>query len=369
MERIRMAYMDRLYKEIQKDIEPKVMEFLKSGKYILGDYVKDFEIAMKERYSFIHCAGVASGTDALMIALRACNVLPGDEVILPAFTIFIDAAVVKMIGAIPVFVEVNEEDFNINPKAAQAAVTEKTKAILSVHLFGQSADMSGLREISKKYNLPLIEDACQALGAQYKGIYAGNLGDIGCFSFYPTKNLGAMGDGGFITARDPELFKTIKLLHLHGVKSKPYVQDVWAYNSRLDAFQALILNTKLKYLEKWEKKRRQISSYYNDRLKTNPKLKLPVEKKDCHHVYHQYTLQTDERQTLQSYLEKNNIETAVFYPTIIPQQPAYLPDLNKQKNKTWPVSEKLAKNVISIPINPQLTDGEIDYIINRLLEY
>jgi len=369
MEKIKMVYLERIYAEIAKDLEPKLLEFIRSGKFILGDYVKAFEDDLKARYSFNYCAGVASGTDALMIALRACGVGPGDEVIIPAFTIFVNAAIVKMVGAVPVFADVNESDFNINAESVKRIITKKTKAIVAVHLFGQCADMEEILKISAKNRIAVIEDACQAIGAKYKNIYAGNLGDIGCFSFYPTKNLGGAGDGGLMTVREEAVFSKVKLLHLHGIKSQPYIQDVWAYNSRLDAFQALFLKVKLKYLAGWEEKRRRIAAYYNGKLKNSAKLKLPLEKKDCYHVYHQYTLLVDDRKTLAAYLTANNIDLSVFYPAIIPEQPAYLQDVKNQAYKNWPVSKDVAGRVLSIPVNPQMTDSEVEYVADKLVKY
>lgn len=368
MQQIQMAYMDRMYSEIKDELLPRLAEFVASGKYILGDYVRNFEERMAKTYQFPHVAGMANGTDALMIALRACGVGPGDEVIVPAFTIFVDGAVVRMLGAIPQFVEVDPQDFNLDPNSLEKAIHSKTKAILVVHLFGQCANMGPILKIAQQHRLPVIEDACQAVGAKYDGAFAGNLGDVGCFSFYPTKNLGGAGDGGLASARSPEIFEAIKLLHLHGVKKEAYVQDAWAYNSRLDAIQALVLDIKLNHLPAWEKRRRQIAAFYKDKIK-NPKLVLPAEHKARHHVWHQFTMRAKDRDKLIVHLTAQGIAHAIFYPRILPQQPAYADVLSHQRTNKWPVSEQLTREAISIPVNPQLTDGEIEYVVDKLNKF
>lgn len=368
MNTIQMAYTDRIYGEIQKDLHPKVDEFLASGRYILGDYVGGFEKRIGEKFAFAHTAGMASGTDALMIALRACGVGPGDEVIIPSFTIFIDAAVVRMLGAVPQFVDVDLRDYNLDPATLEKAIGPKTKAIVVVHLFGQCADMDPILAVAQKHRIPVIEDACQAIGATYNGVYAGNLADIACFSFYPTKNLGGMGDGGLVTAKSDAMFQTIKLLHHHGIKTQPYVQDVWAYNSRLDAFQALVLDIKLKYLAGWEERRRKIAGHYQKTI-TNDTFTLPVELPGRHHVYHQFTLRVKNRDAFIPYLTKNNIGHAIFYPRVLYDQPAYADMRVHQRNVPCPISERMSREVISIPVNPQLTDAEVEYVAQTLQRY
>lgn len=368
MNPIQMAYMDRIYAEIRRELEPRVAEFLASGKYVLGDYVRTFEEHAARVYQFPHVAGMANGTDALMIALRACGVGSGDEVIVPAFTIFVDGAVVRMLGATPQFVEVDPADYNLDPAALENAIHARTRAILVVHLFGQCANMPRILEISKRHGLPVVEDACQSIGAKYGGRFAGNLGDAGCFSFYPTKNLGGMGDGGMATAQDLAVFETMKLLHLHGVKSEAYVQETWAYNSRLDALQALILDVKLNYLGGWEARRRKIAAYYRDNIK-NPKIVLPAEQKDRYHVYHQFTVRAKDRERFLSHLAAEKIACAIFYPKILPHQPAYADVASAQRVKSWPVSEQLTREVVSIPVAPQLTDAEVETIAERVNRY
>lgn len=368
MQAIQMAYMDRMYAEIKDEVLPRLTEFMASGKYILGDYVRSFEERMAKTYQFPHAAGMANGTDALMIALRASGVGPGDEVIVPAFTIFVDGAVIRMLGAVPQFVEADPRDFNMDPGSIESAITPKTKAILVIHLFGQCADMKPVLEIAARHRLPVIEDACQAIGAKYDGTYAGNFGEVGCFSFYPTKNLGGAGDGGLASVKSARVFETVKLLHLHGVKSEAYVQDLWAYNSRLDAVQALILDIKLNHLPGWEKRRRQIAAFYRDTIK-NPKLILPAELPGRSHVYHQFTLRAQDRPRLIGHLSASGIAHAIFYPRLIPNQPAYADVLPHQRAKDWPISRRLTEEAISIPVNPQLLDGEVEYIAEKLNQF
>ncbi|MGH7318234.1 MAG: DegT/DnrJ/EryC1/StrS family aminotransferase [Candidatus Rokuibacteriota bacterium] len=368
MTTIRMAYLDRMYDEIRDSVEPKAIEFLGSSKYILAEYVQGFERAIAARYTFPHVAGVASGTDALMIALRACGVGPGDGVIVPAFTIFVDGAVVRMLGAVPQFVDVSEDDFNLDPRMLDAVITPLTKAIVVVHLFGQCADMRPIVDVARRRGLPIIEDACQAIGARYHEAYAGNLGEVGCFSFYPTKNLGGAGDGGLLATRSAALFDELKLLHLHGIGSEPYVQDIWAYNSRLDAFQAFWLQAKLPFLDRWEARRREIATYYRENV-GSARIRLPRELEGRHHVWHQFTVRVEDREDFRRFLSRVGIDHTVFYPRILPHQPAYRDLESQQLHRSWPVAESLARTVVSIPVSPQLTDAEVELVVVSLNAY
>lgn len=365
---VKMAYIDRMYDEIKAGVEPKVLELMASTQYIMGSEVKRFEDAIADRYQFRHAAGIANGTDALMIGLRACGVGIGDEVIVPAFTIFVDGSVVRMLGAIPQFADV-QGDFNLDPESFEQAITPKTKAVIVVHLFGQTADMDPINEIAKRHGIAVIEDACQAMGAKYGDRYAGALGDVGAFSFYPTKNLGGMGDGGLASAENPELFEQINHLHTHGVnKQHPYIQETWSYNSRLDAIQAVILHEKLKYLSGWEARRREIAQRYLSSIK-NPKLRLPSEEAGRHHVWHMFTICTERREELLSHLQDRGIGYSIFYPEIVPAMPAYSDVRDMQVLSKWPVSERFTGQVVSVPVNPQLTDDEVQHVIDALNEF
>ena len=367
MQPVQMAYLDRMYAEIRERLEPKLLEVVRSGQFVLGPALASFEQAIASRYGLAHAIGVANGTDALMIGLRACGVGPGDEVIVPAFTIFVDAAVVRMLGAIPQFVDVRD-DFQMDPESFERAITPKTKAAIVVHLFGQTADMDAIMAIARKKGVKVIEDACQAIGAKCGDRYAGDLGDVGAFSFYPTKNLGGMGDGGLISVRDQKIFAQIKLLHLHGIDSQPYVPNVWGYNSRLDSVQAVILQEKLDYLSGWETRRRAIAAEYLARVR-NEKIRLPGQQAGMHHVWHMFTVRVDDRVRFIAHLQENGVCSSVFYPMTLPEIPAFKDVRPQQVQAKWPVSESLVRTAVSVPNNPQLTGEEVDRVIDALNNY
>jgi len=367
MQPVQMAYLDRMYAEIRERVEPKLLEAVRSGQFIQGPQLASFEQAIAGRYSFAHAVGMANGTDALMIGLRACGVGPGDEVIVPAFTIFVDAAVVRMLGAIPQFVDVLD-DFNMDPQSFERAITPRTKAAIVVHLFGQTADMDAIMAIAREKGVKVVEDACQAIGAKCGDRFAGDLGDVGAFSFYPTKNLGCMGDGGLVSVRDQEIFKQIKLLHLHGIDSQPYVPELWGYNSRLDSIQAAILQEKLDYLSGWEARRRAIAAEYLARI-CNKKIRLPRAESGRHHVWHMFTVRVDDRARLIAHLQDRAICSSVFYPKIVPDIPAFKDIRSTQVQGDWPVSEALTQTAVSLPVNPQLTDEEVARVVDALNDY
>jgi len=356
------------YNSIKKEIDEAVKRVLESTVFIGGKEVEEFEKEMAELCGVKHAIGLNSGTDALFLSLKALGVGPGDEVITSPFTFIATAGVIANCGARPVFVDIDPRTFNIDPSLIEKAITEKTKAIMPVHLFGQMADMQEIMEIAKKHSLYVIEDAAQAVGAEYKGKKAGTMGDLGCFSFFPAKNLGAFGDGGMIVTDNDELADKIRLLKNHGSSLKEkYLNLIVGTNSRLDALQAAILRTKLKYLPKWSSERANKASYYNEELKGMGDIIAPLVASDRNHIFHQYTIRTESRDELQKYLKEKEIPTMIYYPLPLHLQPAFR-DLTLQEGN-FPESEKVSKEVLSLPIYPEMIKKEQDFIIKNIKEF
>lgn len=351
------------YKSIESEIDAAIKEVLQGGQYILGPVVKEFEEEVAAYCGVKHAVGVASGSDALILTLRALGIGPGDEVITTSFTFVATAHAILHCGARPVFVDIDPETFNINPDLIEPAVTERTKAIIPVHLFGHPADMDPITKIARKFNLYVVEDAAQAFGALYKGRKVGSLGDVGCFSFFPTKNLGCYGDGGMVVTDDAEIAEKIDLLRRQGCRQK-YHAEVLGYNSRLDALQAEILKVKLKYVDRWNEKRRKIAQKYNELLATSS-VTTPKEAEYAYHVYHQYTVRTPNRDELKNILLENGIETSIYYLVPIHKQKAYV---SLMTDMALEESERAALEVLSLPIWPGLDleeQKEICSIIKR----
>ena len=354
----------RQYAQIGAEAEKAVCEVMRSGSYILGPNVKALE---SELASYIGCkytVALNSGTDALHIALRALNIGPGDEVITTAFTFVATAEAIGMVGAKPVFVDIDENTFNIDPKAIEAAITPNTKAIIPVHLYGQPCDMDAIMDIAHRHNLKVVEDCCQAIGALYKGKMVGTFGDIGCYSFYPTKNLGAMGDGGLCTVNSEELRDHLIALRNHGSMVR-YHNDELGINSRLDEIQAAILRVKAKYIDEWNSRRREHAAYYNQLFSKCADIQTPQELDDTYCVYHQYTVKIPNRDEVHKMLGEAGIGAMLYYP--IP--------LHFQKVNAWlgmgkgslPKTEKNTELVISLPMFPELTKEEQDTVASTLI--
>jgi dTDP-4-amino-4,6-dideoxygalactose transaminase len=289
----------------------------------------------------------------------------GDEVITTPFTFFATSEVISLLKAKPVFVDIDSKTFNIDPDKIEDAITTKTKAVIPVHLFGQMAEMDDIEYLAEKYDLYIIEDACQAIGAEYKGRRAGSIGDTGCFSFFPTKNLGAFGDGGLITTNDEKLYEKIKLLRVHGSRKK-YYHELIGHNSRLDEIQAAILRVKLKYLDNWIERRIEIAKIYSEGLK-DLDVTVPEVKPYLRHVYHQYVIRTKHRDELQEYLSNKGIGTAIYYPLPLHLQECYK-DLGYREGDL-PEAEKASKEVIALPMWPELTNEEVNYIVESIREF
>ena len=313
-----------------------------------------------------HGIGVASGTDALLLSLRALGVGNGDEVITTTFSFFATAGVISRLGARPVFIDIDSKTFNLDPGKIKSAISSRTKAIMPVHLYGQMAEMDELGEIALRNGIPIVEDAAQAIGAEYKGRKAGQFGAAGCFSFFPSKNLGAYGDGGFITTDDDKLADLIRKLRVHGSKPK-YYHSVVGYNSRLDTLQAAVLLVKMHYLPLWHEARRQKADNYNRLLKDVKQVTTPYVRDYNYHIYHQYTILAENREGLKEFLKAKEIGFDTYYPLPLHLQECYR-DL-KYKPGDLPVAESLAHLAISLPVFPELREDEQEYVTGAIKEF
>lgn len=358
MDRIMPNRLDRGFYKYQKEFEDKAIEVLRSGWYVLGNEVKSFETEFAEYVGSKHCVGLASGLDALWIAFRVLGIGAGDEVIVQGNTYIASVMGITMNGAAPVFVE-PDEYFNIDASKIEEKITEKTKAILVVHLYGQASNMTPIVELCKKYDLRLVEDCAQAHGARFAGKQIGTFGDIGCFSFYPSKNLGAFGDAGAITTNDDKIAEDIRVFRNYG-SEKRYHNKVVGANSRLDELQAGLLRVRLSHLNELAEEKRLICERYLKELKTD-KIILPQIREGATHIWHQFVIKTDLRDELIEYLEQNGIGTIIHYP--IPPHLSEAYSYLGVKEGALPITEKYAKSVLSIPLYNGMTEEEQDYII------
>ena len=350
------------YEAVLADVEKNINEVIRSGYFILGPVVEELERQIAAYCGAKYAVGVSSGTDALLISLMAAGIGEGDEVITTPFTFFATAGSISRLGAKPVFVDIKPSTFNIDPKHIEKNITNKTRAIIPVHLYGQCADMDPILDLAKKNNLAIIEDAAQAIGSKYKGGGAGSLGDYGCFSFFPTKNLGGFGDGGMVTMASEELYEQVKTLRVHGSNNK-YYHKVIGGNFRLDAIQAAVVLAKLKFLDQCTKKRRSNAQTYDRLFKekgATDSLILPQEIIP-HHVYNQYIVRVKEkRDELRSFLGGKNIATEIYYPLPLHLQDCFA-SLGYKKGD-FPESEKAADEIIALPIFPELTTDQLEYV-------
>jgi len=358
--------LNRQYMTIKKGIDDAVMAVLDHCKFINGPEVKKLEEEVAAFCSVKYGIGVNSGTDALLIALRACGVTSGDEVITTTFSFFASAGVISRLGAKPVFVDINADDFNMDHTKLEAAITPKTKVVMPVHLFGQCADMDPILEICRKHNVKVVEDAAQALSAEYKGKKAGAIGDFGCFSFFPSKNLGAAGDAGMIVSSSEKEEDFTRTLRVHGAKPKYYHSHI-GYNSRLDTIQAAILSVKLKSLPQWSEKRREHAAIYDKAFADVELVTTPHAKDGNYHIYNQYTIVVPDRDGLRDHLKEKKIGCEMYYPVPLHAQECYK-ELGYAEG-SMPVAEKMAKSVLSLPIFPELTSDEQQYVIESVREF
>ncbi len=350
-----MIDLKKQYTEIKDEILFMLNDILESSHYILGKRGLELEESIKDYHSVKEAIAVASGTDALHLALRSFGIGEGDEVITTPFTFFATAEAILYVGAKPVFVDIEPDTYNINTSLIEDKITEKTKAILPVHIFGHPSDMNAIIDIAKKYNLKIIEDCAQSFGASISGKKTGSLGDAGCFSFYPSKNLGAYGDGGMIVLNDLGAANDIRKLRNHGSKGG-YKHECLGYNSRLDEMQAGILLVKLKKIDEYNKKRREKASLYSSLI--SDAVICPVEKSCCYHVYHQYTIRSIQRDNIQQRLKEHDISSVVYYPIPLHIQEAL--KFMGHKEGDFPVAEKASKEVLSLPIYPELDEKDIE---------
>lgn len=353
------------YHSIKKEMDAAVLATLESGHFILGPQVTKFEESVAAYLGVKHAIGLASGTDALVIALRALNIGDGDEVIIPAYTFFATAGSVMSVGAQPVVVDIDPQSYQMDANRIEAAVTPKTKAIIPVHLYGHPSDMNPILEIARKHDLKIIEDNAQGYGAEYLGRKTGAMGDVGCLSFFPTKNLGAYGDGGMAVTNDDALAGQMRMLRAHGWKKK-YYSEMVGYNSRLDALQAAILQAKFPHVDAWNEKRRELSKRYNEHLAPLG-IVTPVEREWAKHVYHLYIIRHEKRNALQAFLKEKGIASEVYYPI-----PPHLADPCRKfgyKEGDFPHAEKAARETLALPLYPELTLAQQDEVIAAVKEF
>ena len=354
----------RQYAQIGAEVEKAVCEVLRSGSYILGPNTKALE---QELADFIGCkytVGLNSGTDALHLALRALDIGAGDEVITVAFTFVATTEAIGIVNAKPVFVDIDPDTFNLDASKLESAITPRTKAIIPVHLYGQPCDMDTIMAVAKKHNLYVIEDCCQAIGALYKGKMVGTFGDFGCLSFYPTKNLGAMGDGGLLTTNDEKLRDRVIALRNHGGAVR-YYHDEIGVNSRLDEVQSAILRVKLNYIKEWNEKRREHAYYYNELFKDYSDIQTPKELDDTYCVYHQYTVKIPNRDEVHKMLQENGIGAMLYYPV-----PLHLQKVHEYLGVgkgSLPITERNTELVVSLPMFPELTEEEQRTVASTLI--
>ncbi|SDK49528.1 DegT/DnrJ/EryC1/StrS family aminotransferase [Sediminibacillus albus] len=345
---------------IQEEILADISQVIESGSYILGPKGEELEKQIAARVGTTEAIAVANGTDALVLTLEALGIGEGDEVITSPFTFFATAEAITRTGATPVFVDVDSATFNIKADTIADKITPATKAIIPVHLFGQPADMDAIMTTASKHGLKVIEDACQAFGAQYKEREVGGIGDAACFSFFPTKNLGTIGDGGIITTSDEALASEIRKLRVHGSNSK-YYHEKSGYNSRLDEIHAAILLICLKYIDQWNSQRRLAASRYDNQLAQLKGIETPFKKADRMHTYHLYSLKVHNRDKAVSYLANAQIGSGVYYPCCLHLQEAYQ-DLGYQQGD-FPIAEQLSESLLAIPMHPFLTEEEQNEVI------
>ncbi len=351
---------------IKEEIMPAIESVMESQYFINGPEVKELEKLVAEYSECKSGIGVSSGSDALLNSLMALGVGCGDEVITTPYTFFATVGAIWRVGAKPVFVDIDPKTYNIGPSKIEAVVTDKTKAIIPVHLYGQMADMDPIMEVAKKHNLSVIEDAAQSIGSKYKGKRAGSIGTVGCFSFFPSKNLGGMGDGGMIVTQDEELGEKIRIFRNHGSKPKYYHKWVGG-NFRLDTIQAAGLIVKLRHLDDWSAKRRQNAARYNELFAGFDAVKTPVISPDCETIYNQYVIRVPKRDDLRDFLKENEIGVEIYYPLSLHEQDCFV-DLG-YKRGDFPESEKAADETLALPVYSELSDEQLCFVADKVKEF
>jgi len=348
--------------DIFESLMPDLQKLILSGNFVMGEHVKALEEEISQYLSSKHVITMNSGTDALIIGLRALGVEAGDQVITSAFTFFATGEAVSIIGAEPVFADIDPLTFNIDPLSIKDKLSSKTKAIIPVHLYGQAAEMDAIKEIAQQNNLKILEDAAQAFGAEYKGQKLGTLGMAGAFSFFPTKNLGAFGDGGMLVTDDPHIAKQAQMLRVHGSSTK-YHNEFIGMNSRLDEIQALILRKKLSHINKYNASRQQAARLYQKHLSHLPQITLPSQSTDATHIYHQYTIRVPSRDLIYEHLEDLGVQCMIYYPVPLHKLPVYK---STYKHISLPHTEQAASEVLNLPIWPEINEEQIRYICQSI---
>ncbi len=353
------------YQKIKPEVDAAVHRILDSGQFILGKEVGELECQIAGYLGAKYAVGCASGTDALQIAMMALGIGAGDEVITTPFTFVATTETIVLLGAKPVYVDIDPRTYNIDPARIESAITPKTKAIIPVHLYGQSADMDPIMETARKHNLRVIEDAAQGIGASYKGKKVCTFGDISCISFFPSKNLGAFGDAGMMVCDDPALYEKLRMIIMHGSKVK-YHHEILGVNSRLDTIQAAILLVKMRHLENWNIARRKFASRYDALLEGTP-VTVPFVSPACTHIFHQYTVRAPKRDALAGYLKEKGIPHAVYYPIPLHMQKAFMVAGNRKGD--FPITEQACDEVLSLPMHTELTEEQQGYIAESIRHF
>lgn len=349
------------YRSIRNEIDEAIHQVLEAGQFILGPNVAALESEISAYLGVKRGVGVASGTDALVLALRALEIGPGDEVIVPSYTFFATAGAVLLVGAIPVCVDIEPDHYSIDVGKITERITPQTRAIIPVHLYGHPANITAVMEIAGERGLKVIEDNAQALGAEYRGHKTGSMGDIACLSFFPSKNLGGCGDGGMVVTNDDDLADRVRMLRTHGWRKK-YFPEMVGYNSRLDELQAAILRVKLRHLNGWNERRRILAERYRAQF-AGTRIVTPFDAKDAYHVYHVYVIEVDTRQEVQRRLKEQGVPTAIYYP-----QPLHLtaPLAHQYSRGEFPVSEAASERTLSIPFFPEMSEEQVELVASRV---
>ncbi len=373
MRKLMMVDLKSQYEEIKPEVDAAIREIIDSTAFINGPAVNKFQQNLEKYLGVKHVIPCANGTDSLQVSMMALDLKPGDEVITTSFTFIATAEVIALLGLTPVLVDVDPDTFNIDPQSIERAITSKTRAIVPVHLFGQSADMEAIIKIAEKYKLHVIEDNCQAIGADYTFANGtkqktGTISIVGCTSFFPSKNLGCYGDGGAVFTNDDALATKLRQIVNHGMTVR-YYHDMIGVNSRLDSIQAAILDIKLKHLDEYAQKRNHVADYYDKAFASEPHLKTPVRFSKSTHVFHQYTMVTNgiDRNKLQEFLTSKGVPAMIYYPVPLHLQKAYLDP--RYKEGDFPVTEMLCKTVISLPMHTELDEEQLNYITSSVLEF
>lgn len=352
-------------RQIKEDVLRRMSDVIDSARYILGQEVNEFEGKFADYCQTIHCVGLANGTDALHMALRALDIGEGDEVITAGNSFAATAFAIAYSGAKAVFVDVNDSDFNMNPDLIEAAITEKTKAIIPVHLYGQPAQMAVIRKIADHHGLKIIEDSAQGHGAEEAGQRCGSFGDIGCFSFYPGKNLGAFGDAGAAVTNNPELAEKLRLLRNYGQVQKNQ-HDMLGYNCRMDTLQACVLLSKMDHIEKWTEQRRDVAAWYREEL-SGTDIQLPLEREDVRHVYHLFVIRHPERDAMIKHLAERNVFAGIHYPNPLSKAKPFLDSVTVPNG--LPNCEKITSEILSLPMYPEMTREHVAIVADAVRSF